>query len=279
MKPNDETILAGQQQNDQPQMPQDMQPEDNKKSSLWKTVSIGGATGILFGGAAAVAADAYASKPDEEAVAVHHSSDGDSFAQAFAEARAELGAGGVFEWHGRLYNTYLKEEWDAMSDEQRHEFAQHVENGNVHVAGGKHIATSHGNNMHHGSGDNMHHISDEPEVHFLGIGKAELGDGQEHYVAGVSVNGRDVALIDVDNDPEHVFDIAIVDNGNKFLDPGDTVHDISDAGITAESFAEAVREEAGMQPEDTLASYEEHSLDNGLDDIGSDTSFDNMAEV
>lgn len=37
------------------------------------------------------------------------------FDEAFAAARAEVGAGGFFEWNNEFYNTYYKEEWDSMS--------------------------------------------------------------------------------------------------------------------------------------------------------------------
>ncbi|MHC1776028.1 MAG: hypothetical protein AB9834_11515 [Lentimicrobium sp.] len=35
-----------------------------------------------------------------------------SFSEAFASAREELGAGGVFAWHGNYYNTFYSEELD-----------------------------------------------------------------------------------------------------------------------------------------------------------------------
>jgi predicted Zn finger-like uncharacterized protein len=37
-----------------------------------------------------------------------------SFGQAFATARNALGPGGVFEWKGKLFNTYYKEEWETL---------------------------------------------------------------------------------------------------------------------------------------------------------------------
>ena len=40
---------------------------------------------------------------------------------------AELGAGGVFEWHGKAYNTFYAEEWKSMSDEERREFQESIE--------------------------------------------------------------------------------------------------------------------------------------------------------
>jgi len=36
-----------------------------------------------------------------------------SFSEAFASARQELGAGGVFEWHGQYYGTFYAEEVDS----------------------------------------------------------------------------------------------------------------------------------------------------------------------
>ncbi|RRB04417.1 hypothetical protein [Larkinella rosea] len=48
------------------------------------------------------------------------------FDQAFTTARAEVGLGGVFGWHGRWYNTFEKEEWDGLSLEQRQEYTEMV---------------------------------------------------------------------------------------------------------------------------------------------------------
>ncbi|MCX6216969.1 hypothetical protein [Spirosoma sp.] len=46
-----------------------------------------------------------------------------TFAEAFAEARAEHGGGGGhFVWHGDTYNTYTVEEWDHLSAPQKDEF-------------------------------------------------------------------------------------------------------------------------------------------------------------
>lgn len=48
------------------------------------------------------------------------------FEQAFGAAREEVGAGGVFNWHGRWYNTFEKEEWTDLSLEQRQEYTEMV---------------------------------------------------------------------------------------------------------------------------------------------------------
>ncbi len=52
-----------------------------------------------------------------------------SFANAFASARSEVGAGGVFVWHGKLYNTFYAEEWNGMSAAERADFNSHFTYG------------------------------------------------------------------------------------------------------------------------------------------------------
>lgn len=52
-----------------------------------------------------------------------------TFENAFQQARGEMGAGHYFEWHGQLYNTYFKEEWEGMSPGDHKEFLASV-NGN-----------------------------------------------------------------------------------------------------------------------------------------------------
>lgn len=56
----------------------------------------------------------------------HHVNDGMSFDEAFAAARAEVGAGGVFVWRGGVYGTYNSDEWNAMSAEDRAAFTDHA---------------------------------------------------------------------------------------------------------------------------------------------------------
>ncbi len=47
-----------------------------------------------------------------------------SFGEAFAAARDELGAGGVFMWNGNAYNTYYKEEWADMAQADKDSFIE-----------------------------------------------------------------------------------------------------------------------------------------------------------
>lgn len=59
-------------------------------------------------------------------VKVAEVSDDMSFDEAFASARKQVGAGGVFEWRGKLYGTYYKNEWDTMSQADKDQYAANV---------------------------------------------------------------------------------------------------------------------------------------------------------
>ena len=116
--------------------------ENKKESGVWKKVTLGGFSGVLMGAGAMYAGQSLAQEtpdadnnaedssdvenPAENDIPVANISDGLSFAEAFDQARAEVGPGGVFYWHGGIYNTFSEDEWNAMSDEERSEFAQQV---------------------------------------------------------------------------------------------------------------------------------------------------------
>lgn len=104
-----------------------------EKYATWKPIVIGGVSGILMGAGALYAANAFASNHQTteeadgtQALRVADSHDNLSFGDAFDEARNQVGAGGVFRWHGRLFNTYTREEWDAMSAGEKDAFAERV---------------------------------------------------------------------------------------------------------------------------------------------------------
>ena len=108
-----------------------------RNTQFWKNVMIGGVPGILIGAAGTgLATTASATTPVVDPVEpssaelsplpIAEVSDDMSFGEAFAAAREQVGAGGVFEWRGNVYNTYSEEEWGAMSPEDRAEFADRL---------------------------------------------------------------------------------------------------------------------------------------------------------
>ena len=165
METNDKTIRMEGQQEDQLQEQAEKQNQETRDNNLWKKVSFGTAAGILIGGGTIYAVDHIGGEsatdeapklqnvtsddgapqpPIYDHAPVAQVSDSMSFSQAFAEARSQVGAGGVFSWHGGVYGTYYETEWDAMSPAQRTAYAHSV-NPEVRA---QHIDTTHVNENH-----------------------------------------------------------------------------------------------------------------------------------
>ena len=145
-----------------------------------------------------------------------------SFNEAFAAARAEVGTGGIFEWHGNTYNTYYAEEWEAMSPAEREGFFAAVAGGNAApVATVQNVEV-----VDEGSSDN--------DVRVIGVYEGQI-EGHDVYVGAMEIAGDEVMLVDVDHDG--VFDIAISDINSDGEISDNEVEDISGVGIGVEDFA------------------------------------------
>ena len=213
----------------------------------WKPVTISGMTGILMGAGTMFASlrlttdgmsDAVESnkQPLQEA-----SVEGcQSFREAFQSARAELGAGGVFRWHGNIYNTYTAEEWNAMSTEEKNLFAQRVKPevsaadiDTNEIAKAESTADE---DVQVASVQEEDHVakaqvvaeeasevtSDDDDVRVIGYGDVNLADGRSVTVEELEINGQRVAVIDVDKDG--VGDFAMSDlNHNNRADEGEVI--------------------------------------------------------
>lgn len=161
--------------------------------------------------------------------------DNASFSQAFADARAQVGPGGVFEWHGRVYGTYYKDEWDNMTVEQKHEYQASIDYKDVisddsmaqhHNDMAQHNATHHESNVHHTSyhhqettakpetvNDSQDVSSEDVDVQVLEVGQTDLnGDGIPENAAVLEVNGHEVLIVDIDQDG--IADAALCDVDN-----------------------------------------------------------------
>jgi hypothetical protein len=247
------------------------QQETKKEGSAWKHVTLGGVSGILMGAGLLYAGQAVAQnvnneekpeetpeeKPEDEVapeqgetshtlengLKVASVSDDLSFGEAFQQARAEVGPGGVFHWHGGIYNTYSADEWNAMSVDQKHDFAEQVQpeirpdeistptDADTHVVVVHHV-------YHHEDAPTtteVHQVTEVTEtsedVQIVDPQTAqnfEQGD-DVHIVGYASVDGHlavgydttgdgqaDVAIIDVDDNRElSDADVIIDDQGNS----------------------------------------------------------------
>ena len=240
------------------------QQDTKKEGSAWKQVTLGGVSGILMGAGLLYAGQAVAQnvnsegKPEEtpeekpedvvapeqgetshtleNGLKVASVSDDLSFGEAFQQARAEVGPGGVFHWHGGIYNTYSANEWNAMSVDQKHDFAEQVQpevlpdelstqtDADTNVVVVHHV-------YEHTPAPEVHQAADtsadiqvvdqqtaqssdqDADVHIVGYGEVE-----GHVAVGLDTNNdgqADVAIIDVDDsgnlsDP----DVIVDNNGN-----------------------------------------------------------------
>lgn len=295
MNSNENTIYSTAQK--QPEGETKKQQADGNSS--WQQVSIAGVTGILMGAAGMYAANAFAGEQPAEtdgqqgsgsAETLSHTTDNGlhvaevdqnlSFGEAFAAARNEVGPGGVFHWHGGIYNTYTAQEWNSMSAGERAQFAQQVqpeiqpgeERTGHHEA--RHDTARHDNGSHKTDDDNHDNDDntpkpptpkpedDEPEVHFLGVDQVQTESGQTMNVGHMVIGDQEVALVDVDNNM--VFDVAISDrNDNGKIDENEVI-DISDRQLTVTDFAlaSAMQENNDpAQPEMASQSQQDHIAD------------------
>ena len=249
------------------------QQELKKEGSAWKQVTLGGVSGILMGAGLLYAGQAVAQnlnseekteeKPEdvaapepretshilENGLKVAAVSDNMSFGEAFAAARAEVGPGGVFHWHGGIYNTYSADEWSNMSVEQKHDFAQQVQpeirpdelstptDANPQVVVVHHV-------YHHVEAPSSleEHQKDPAindvqiveqriarnfdmgdDVHIVGYANAE-----GHLVVGYDTDGdgqADVAIIDMDDDGMPSNPDIILDDEGHIAHLGDLVNE------------------------------------------------------
>lgn len=197
-------------------------------------------------------------------------SDEMSFSEAFAAAREEVGPGGVFEWNGNVYNTYYAEEWDNMSDEEREEFASHLNvDSEVDVDDNDDQLDEilegdlvEGNQLEDPS-DNEFEITEEviadndddyivenedPNVEILGVYE-DADSGMN--IGVVDVDGQEAFLVDVDgdndfdylaadiNDDGHLsnYEIADISDMNLTMEMLDVDNDYDDNGFDDESLA------------------------------------------
>lgn len=227
-----------------------VEEQTNEKYSTWKPVVIGGVSGILMGAGALYAMNAMAgsheSVDNANALKVADSHDDLSFGDAFTEARSQVGAGGVFRWHGRIYNTYTREEWDAMDADQKEVFAhqvkpeigpndvnanyvaEHHKPANVHQAVAEDTdapaeaavessETASHSQQYYGQTNN-HQSTNDDDVQLVSTGKIDMGNGYYADAAKYRMDGEDVVVIDVDNDDQWDIAIADINHDNHITD-------------------------------------------------------------
>ena len=239
-----------------------------KGAAKWKEVVVGGVSGIALGAAGTLFASsiplgASAETAEQELEDVNAEdvnataqmatgvTDSMSFSDAFNVARAEVGAGGVFEWHGNLYSTYTADEWNNMDDAARNEFAEsihwdgpsheYVASNNSHSTHSSHttrtedVATT---NTSNGTSNNQapgKEDDDTSDVEIIGVEHANIDGEHDSIIGSASINGQSVYFIDVDGEDDE-FEFMVSDiNGNQQIDD-DEVIDISEQHMSVSHF-------------------------------------------
>ncbi len=222
----------------------------------WKPVTIGGLTGILMGAGAMYGVQAIASGSNEvtsgaeEGLKVATVDDSMSFSQAFEAARAQVGAGGLFTWHGNIFNTYTADEWKAMSNADKHQFAEQVkpeipasEVDTKQVAEAESQISDDDVQIAHESAQHQDHdvevqpsrvneanaqvttwneLAESDDVRIVGYKDIDVGRGRSISMQELEINGQRVAVIDVDKDGDP--DLAMTDlNHNQQMDEGEVI--------------------------------------------------------
>lgn len=106
---------------------------DEKSSSIWKPVTIGSFSAIMFSTISAVVMKQLEEMNREvhSVLKAKPSSDSPipekSFEETFAEARQQRGAHSAFTWKGNVYSTATKDEWEQLSETQREEVIEHID--------------------------------------------------------------------------------------------------------------------------------------------------------
>lgn len=216
----------------------------------------------------------------DEGLRVAHVDDDKSFAEAFADARAQVGPGGVFEWHGKVYGTFYKDEWDQMSAEERAEWQSKVDYNDLRDENEAQQYTPHHSAPQHtvpqtqepAQNTNVHQAS-QPQINIADIRQVDVdGNGQMDTVVELD-NG--VMFADLDHDS--VADVAALDANGDGVIENDEVVDVRAEHIvlphTSNGTTYASQQSGGA------ADVDVHVLHVGQADLNGDGLAENVAVV
>ena len=196
--------------------------------------------------------------------------DANNFNDAYAQARAQVGPGGVFEYNGKIYSTYTAEEWNDMSAEERAQYQGRLfENAPVaQYHSTSHAAVATETAEHHETEQievvtensetipaNAEMIAAEPvdnEIRVLGVEAVQNEYGQIMNVALVECEGDQALLVDVDNNGS--IDVLIHDDNFDGQIQESEMHDISEAGLDV---ADLLQAQAAQEGDTYYASYDD----------------------
>ena len=148
-----------------------------------------------------------------------------SFSEAFASARKQVGAGGVFEWRGKQYGTYYKTEWDSMSQAEKDRYAANV----FGTSSSKSSTTPDQEQLQHDiPPENLADNSQSPvsgediKGELVGVQTVTDENGNPMTIVAAKINGHNSVFVDADVDG--YVDVAAMDaNSDGVLDDNEVV--------------------------------------------------------
>ncbi|MBR1725052.1 MAG: hypothetical protein IJ724_00105 [Muribaculaceae bacterium] len=286
------------------------QPRRGLKTG-WKRVAIGGVSGVMIGSAAAYAATHFMGGNDEPAAnddattadqAADHKmaqnvTDDMTFEEAFATARDEVGAGGVFTWKDNVYGTFTTDEWEAMTPHEQMDYFAAISGQEVPQHEPVAAAQPAAQEVHH-----YHHVVDDTPAQATAQHTADpvqqdqfIPGSDTHTTAdsGIHIVGETETVQNNDGTVTHVTpieagghagiimgeqqpDVAIIDiNDNMRLDQQDVIIDLQtgDSATIGEVY-QAIEAEDPQQNVAQDTADPEPVYDPGLQEVDFDPAND-----
>lgn len=193
----------------------------------------------------------------DEGIRVAQVDDDASFAEAFSDARNQVGAGGVFEWRGNVYHTYYKEEWDAMPDSERAEFQHKIDYNDVSDNDDTYTCDPETHSSSNTDDSEMEMIDENGDSDIEVI----IGEFDGMDAAIVNTDESEMLLVDVDNNG--TMDILITDANNDGHISEDEGIDISAEGIELNDLHAMQNNDVCYTSNDSMPDYM-NSADTGM---------------
>jgi hypothetical protein len=136
-----------------------------------------------------------------------------SFSEAFATARKEVGAGGIFEWNGQVYNTYYKTEWDAMSESDKQDYIASIDNATQTIRDGDTVLDENIANQETDISDpnDIQSQNTSEDVYIEVLEVADINEDGKNDVFLVDADGNTMPDLVIDRDLDGDADLVILD--------------------------------------------------------------------
>ena len=187
----------------------------------------------------------------DEGVRIAQVNDDASFSQAFADARAQVGPGGAFEWRGHVYSTYYEEEWNNMSAEERANYQSKIDYETVageptpskptsttsteevsEVKPEVETTSTETTNAEPAMAANTEMVDEQSQqggIKVLGVEAVVDPQGNPMTVAAIEIDNDQALLVDVDNNG--MMDVIMVDENHDGQISENEIYDASEAQI------------------------------------------------